>query len=660
MLSVASLSKSYGNRTLFSGVSFTVGLSDRIALIGRNGTGKTTLFEIIAGRIMPDAGSVSLRRGVTIGYLCQDIRASSQSTLLKYVSSSSDVINNIAHKIVLMQEDLAEEKDEETVAGMLKELGELQSLYESKGGYDSEHEAKIILSGLGFAESDFGRELPEFSGGWQTRIELARLLFLNPDILLLDEPTNHLDLETQRWFESYLKRYHGAVLFTSHDRAFLNNVACKIISIEDDGVIFYHGNYDSYILARQKDIEIRQATARRQELNISREMRFIERFRAKATKAAQVQSRIKKLEKIERIIVPRSTKKIHFDFPEPTRSGKTVIELKHIAKSYGEHAVYQELSLLLERGDRAAIVGVNGAGKTTLLRMLAGVLPFERGERILGHNVTSAYFAQHYIESLNQDNSILEELQSVAPEETEQYLRGLLGAFLFSGDDVTKKISVLSGGEQTRVAIARMLTRPANFLLLDEPTNHLDIPSREILTDALNNYKGTICFITHDRTLIREIANKIIEVKAGGIKVFPGNYDDYLRQSEAPVAPTSVTQTQRDFKQLDHPPGAVKIRQRKALEGQLRNEHYRAMSQVNQRIGQIEQEVSSSAERIKEIEELIADPVHYENYQNVVVVNREYLALKERVTELTAEWDKSTAEAERIELDYRRARENTE
>jgi len=660
MLSVASLSKSYGNRTLFSGVSFTVGLSDRIALIGRNGTGKTTLFEIIAGRIMPDAGSVSLRRGVTIGYLCQDIRASSQSTLLKYVSSSSDVINNIAHKIVLMQEDLAEEKDEETVAGMLKELGELQSLYESKGGYDSEHEAKIILSGLGFAESDFGRELPEFSGGWQTRIELARLLFLNPDILLLDEPTNHLDLETQRWFESYLKRYHGAVLFTSHDRAFLNNVACKIISIEDDGVIFYHGNYDSYILARQKNIEIRQATARRQELNISREMRFIERFRAKATKAAQVQSRIKKLEKIERIIVPRSTKKIHFDFPEPTRSGKTVIELKHIAKSYGEHAVYQELSLLLERGDRAAIVGVNGAGKTTLLRMLAGVLPFERGERILGHNVTSAYFAQHYIESLNQDNSILEELQSVAPEETEQYLRGLLGAFLFSGDDVTKKISVLSGGEQTRVAIARMLTRPANFLLLDEPTNHLDIPSREILTDALNNYKGTICFITHDRTLIREIANKIIEVKAGGIKVFPGNYDDYLRQSEAPVAPTSVTQTQRDFKQLDHPPGAVKIRQRKALEGQLRNEHYRAMSQVNQRIRQIEQEVSSSAERIKEIEELIADPVHYENYQNVVVVNREYLALKERVTELTAEWDKSTAEAERIELDYRRARENTE
>jgi len=660
MLSVTGLSKSYNNRELFSGVSFTVGMSDRIALIGRNGSGKTTLFEIIAGSIMPDAGSVSLRRGTTIGYLRQDIRASSKSTLLKYVSNSSDAITNLAHKILLLQEDLAEEKDEETVAGMLKELGELQVLYESKGGYDSEHEAKIILSGLGFTESDFGRARSEFSGGWQTRIELARLLFLNPDILLLDEPTNHLDLETQRWFESYLKRYHGAVLFTSHDRAFLNNVVRKIISIEDDDVIFYHGNYDSYILARQNDIETRQATARRQELNISREMRFIERFRAKATKAAQVQSRIKKLEKVERITVPRSTKKIHFNFPEPPRSGQTVIELKHVGKSYGEHVVYDELNLLLERGDRAAIVGVNGAGKTTLLRMLAGVLPFERGERILGHNVTTAYFAQHYIESLNPRNTILEELRSVAPNQPEQYLRGLLGAFLFSGDDVAKNISVLSGGEKTRVAIARMLTRPANFLLLDEPTNHLDIPSREILTDVMDAYKGTICFITHDRTLIREIANEIIEVQDGRIKVFPGNYDDYLRNSEAAAGEIHVTQIPRDLRQSDRPPSAVKNRQRKALEGQLRNAHYRAMSPVNQRIGEIEQEVASATARLQEIEAMLADPRHYEDSQNVIVVNHEYTELKEMVAALTAEWDDFTAEAERIKLEYRRAQEDLE
>jgi ATP-binding cassette, subfamily F, member 3 len=660
MLSVTGLSKSYNNRELFSGVSFTVGLSDRIALVGRNGTGKTTLFEIIAGFITPDAGSVSLRRDTTIGYLRQDTRASSGRTLLEEVSSSSDAINNLAHKIQVLQEDLAEEKDEETVGGMLKELGDLQGLYEAKGGYDSEHEAKIILSGLGFTESDFGRAPSEFSGGWQTRIELARLLFLNPDILLLDEPTNHLDLETQRWFESYLKRYHGAVLFTSHDRAFLNNVVRKIIAIEDDDVIFYHGNYDSYVLARQKDIETRQATARRQEIKISREMRFIERFRAKSTKAAQVQSRIKKLDKIERIIVPRSTKKIRFTFSEPPRSGHSVIELKHVAKSYGEHVVYQELDLVLERGDRAAIVGVNGAGKTTLLRMLAGVLPFERGERILGHNVTTAYFAQYYIESLNPHNTIIEELQSVAPDKSEQYLRGLLGAFLFSGDDVAKNIGVLSGGEKTRVAIARMITSPANFLLFDEPTNHLDIPSREILTDALYAYKGTICFITHDRTVIREIANKIIEVRDGQIKVFPYNYDDYLRQSESAAADTIGTQDLRDLRQPDRPPGAVNNRQRKTLEAHLRNEHYRNIQPVNRRITEIEQKVAAATERIKEIEALIADPAHYEDSQNVVAANREYRALRERVAGLTAEWDDLTAESERIKLEYRRAQQDLE
>lgn len=657
MLNVTGISKSYNTHELFSGVSFTIGMGDRIAVIGRNGTGKTTLFEIIAGNIIPDSGSVSLRRDTVIGYLRQDIQPSSGRTLLEHVSSSSDVINDLAHKIHLVQEDLAAEKDEETITGLLKELGELQDLYESKGGYDSEHEAKIILSGLGFAESDFGRTLSEFSGGWQTRIELARLLFLNPDILLLDEPTNYLDLETQRWFENYLKRYHGAVLVTSHDRAFLNNVVRKIISIEDDDVIFYRGNYDSYVLARERDIETRQATARRQELKISREMRFIERFRAKNTRAAQVQSRIKKLEKIERITVPRSTKKMHFNFPDPPRSGHVVIELKHVAKSYGQHVVYHDLNLVLERGDRAAIVGINGAGKTTLLRMLAGVLSFERGKRVIGHNVTTAYFAQYYIESLNPHNTIVEELRSVAPDEPEQRLRGLLGAFLFSGDDVTKNISVLSGGEKTRVAIAKMLTKPANFLLLDEPTNHLDIPSREILTDALDAYKGTICFITHDRTLIREIANKIIEVRAGQIKVFLCSYDDYLQQSAASDAEIGMTETQLGHRQPDRPSTAVKKRQRKAIEAHLRNEHYRAISPVNQRIAEIEQEVASTTERIKEIEAMIADPAHYKDSQNVVAVNREYMSLRERVAGLTAEWDGLTAEAERIKLEYRRAQE---
>ena len=658
MLNVTGISKSYSDQELFSGVSFNVGMSDRIAVIGRNGTGKTTLFEIIAGNIMPDSGSISLRRDTAIGYLRQDVQTSSGRALLEHVSSSSHVVSDLAHKIRLIQEGLAEEKDKETVTGLLKELGELQHLYEAKGGYDSEHEAKIVLSGLGFAESDFGRALSEFSGGWQTRIELARLLFLNPDILLLDEPTNYLDLETQRWFENYLKRYHGAVLVTSHDRAFLNNVASKILSIEDDGVIFYRGNYDSYVLAREKDIKTQQAAARRQELKISRQMRFIERFRAKNTRASQVQSRIKQLEKMERVTVPRSTKKIKFNFPEPPRSGRVVIELKHVDKSYGQHVVYRDLNLALERGDRAAIVGINGAGKTTLLRILAGVLPFESGQRIIGHNVTTAYFAQYYIESLNPRSSIIEELRSAAPDEPEQRLRGLLGAFLFSGDDVTKNISVLSGGEKTRVAIARMLIRPANFLLLDEPTNHLDIPSREILTDALNAYKGTLCFITHDRMLIRDIANKIIEVRDGRTTVFLGSYDDYLQQSAASYAVTNTEENRSHGRQPHGLSTTVQKRRRKALEARLRNEYYRVISPINQRIAAIEQEVTVITERIKEIEPIMADPAHYEDPQNIVAVNREYAVLRKKVARLTNEWDGLTVVAERLQLEYHRAQED--
>jgi ATP-binding cassette subfamily F protein 3 len=657
MLTVADISKSYSEQELFSGLTFTVGMSDRIAVIGRNGTGKTTLFEIITGNIMPDSGSVSVRRGTAIGYLRQDVQPSSERNLLEYVSGSSDLVSNLEHKIALVQEDLAEEKDEETVRSLLRKLGELQSLYEAKGGYSSEHEAKILLGGMGFARSDFERPLSEFSGGWRTRIELTRLLFLSPDILLLDEPTNYLDLETQRWFETYLKRYRGAVLLTSHDRAFLNNVVSKVIALEDEAVIFHHGDYDSYVLAREKDIETRKAAARRQDAEFKRQMRFIERFRAKNTKASQVQSRIKQLDKIERITVPRVMKKIHFNFREPARSGRVVLELKHVAKSYGQNVVYRDLNIMLERGDRAALVGVNGAGKTTLLRMLAGVLPFEKGERVLGHNVTSAYFAQYYIESLNSDNTIIEELRSAAPDEPEQRLRGLAGAFLFSGDDVTKSISVLSGGEKTRIAIARMLVRPANLLLMDEPTNHLDIASREILTDALDAYKGTLCFITHDRTLIREIANKIIQVRDGQVTVFPGNYDDYLWRTSSPNGRAETMQTQPRIGQLRQPSTSVRKRQRKVLEGQLRNEHYRAISPVRTRIAEIEQEMAANTERIEEIEAMMADPSHYKDSQNVVAVNREYKTVKEQVARLTGEWEGLVSEAERIEADYRRRRE---
>ncbi len=660
MLNINNISKSYNNRVLFSGVSFNIGIKDRIAVIGQNGMGKTTLFEIIDGNVSPDTGSVALRRGTTVGYLRQDIEPKAGRHLLDEVAQSSAGITGLAHKIEALQADLAEEKDEEEIAGLLRELGELQHAFETGGGYDAEHEARIILSGLGFAESDFMRPLSEFSGGWLTRIELAKLLFINPDLLILDEPTNHLDLETTRWFENYLKGYHGAVMVTSHDRAFLNNVARKIMAIETDDVIFYYGNYDGYVRAREKELEIKQATARRQEQMIRKEMRFIERFRAKNTKATQVQSRIKKLEKIERVVVPRSTKKMKFSFPEPKRSGNIVITLKDIAKSYDSKTVYRDLNLVLNRGDRVALVGPNGAGKTTLLKILAGVLPFERGERIPGHNVTTAYFAQYYIESLNPRNTVIEELRQVAADEPEQRLRGLLGAFLFSGDDIRKNVEVLSGGEKTRLAIARMLTRPANFILMDEPTNHLDIPSREILTDALEAYAGTICFITHDRTLIREVANKIIDIQDGRLNVFPGNYDDFMSRKEAPI---KVVAEKIESPKPKAPPvseARYRQRQRKALEAELRNRHYQQITPVKRRIDEIEREVASLTARLTEIEALFGDPNHYKDGNKVAEANRDYVITKETIRSLTREWDRLTAEAERMEREHREGMNDVE
>jgi len=658
MLSVSNISKSYNAQYLFSGISFDIGMRDRIAVIGQNGTGKTTLFEIISGNIRPDSGVISMHKGTTIGYLKQDINPSSDRKLLEEVAKSSISINNLAHKIQLLQEELTEEQDKEDIDIMLRELGKLQHTFESSGGYNAEHEARIILSGLGFAESDFTRPLAEFSGGWRIRVELAKLLFLNPDLLILDEPTNHLDLETTSWFENYLRSYQGLILVTSHDRAFLNNVAKKVIAFEKDEVIFYHGNYNSYVLARQKDLGIKQSAAKKQVLKLRKEMRFIERFRAKNTKATQVQSRIKKLKNIERIVVPRSTKKIKFSFPEPPRSGNVVITLKDIAKSYDDNIVYTSLNLVLSRGDRVALVGPNGAGKTTLLKILAGELAFEKGERILGYNVSMSYFAQYYIELLNPENTIIDELRQIAPNETEQKLRGSLGAFLFSGKDVFKKVAVLSGGEKTRVAIAKMLTRPASFLLLDEPTNHLDIPSREILTDALEAYRGTICFITHDRTLIREVANKIIEIEYGELRVFNGNYDEYLYQKES--TPNLFSENRR-FIKVNTKKGSLakdQQRKRKIAEGNLRNKHYREISPIKKRIAAIENEVLKSTKRLTEIEVLFADPEHYKDKRKVIKIQQEYQTLKKSVEVLNGDWEELTVEAERITQEFREAVDN--
>lgn len=672
ILQVQDISKSFGSNVLFDKVSFMVNESQRYALVGPNGAGKTTMLRIMAGIESPDCGQIILSKGSSVGYMEQEsIELGKGISVLDEVLTGVQDILDLQDKMTNLERRISTCNNADEQQKLFESYSRTSEAFERGGGYAIESQARSILMGLGFAEADFARHCDEFSGGWQMRIALAKLLMRKVDLLLLDEPTNHLDLESVRWLESYLRTYEGAVIIVSHDRDFIDGMVDHILELEAATFIAYTGNYSSYEKQREDRIIQIEAQAQTQAEEIAHMEAFIEKFRYKATKAKQVQDRVRKLEKIERIVVPSRSKKIRFSFPQPPRSGENVMRFKKVDKAYGQNVVYKSLDFNIYRGEKIVLVGPNGAGKSTLLKMIAGVEKPTGGQIEIGTNVSISYFAQHQLEDLDEKNTVFEELDKAAPGWKISEVRSLLGAFLFSGSDADKRVSVLSGGEKCRLALAKMLVRPTSLLCLDEPTNHLDISSVEVLAEALKSFDSTLVLISHDRHLIRTVANKVVHVENGHLTQYDGNYDYFLAKTELADEAGSITKSMQNTAQDASSGGSVlksgdlnsahkssvqttqgssnttkeeskrseyRTKEQKRADAEARKKRNALIGQDTKRLDKIDAELEKLNERKQELTDMMADESLYADEERSRDVAFEYGDVKRAIEELENEW----------------------
>lgn len=668
-------SLSFGGQEIFSSLNVRVGEQERIGVVGPNGSGKSTLLKVLCGRQGMDGGQVRFSRQCRIGYLPQDILELGGETLLSSVMDTVPGRIDIETQLAQTEIALTETEEPEAQLRLAQNLATMHEKLERFETYFSEQRAMIILVGLGFRHSDFHRPTSEFSGGWKMRAALAGLLFQDPDVLFLDEPTNHLDVPSVAWLDGYLKECKNSLMLICHDREFLNRHIERVISFEPEGVRFYKGNYDDYQVQRAQEEEILEASARNREREIKELERFVERFRAKATKARQAQSRAKQIEKIEKEIkrpIPRP-KQMRFTFPPTPRSGRDVVLLEGISKSFGSNVIYRNLTQGAYTGDRIAIIGINGVGKTTLLKIMAGELAPDSGGIRLGSGVEMGYYAQHHTELLDPKCSVLEEVWKMNPGTSQSYVRGVCGAFLFSGNDVEKAVGILSGGERARVLLARLLVKPTNLLLMDEPTNHLDVASAEALADALHTFDGTLIFVSHNRSFINHLATKIWDIAEGQVIEYPGNLNDYFhhqaiqkqQESAIPLADVAeaqghssagkvvfeATNDQELIQQRET--GAKNLsreeqKERKRREAELRNDLSRRTRKIREEIAFLEERIAKLEVEQREIEPQMADPTFYKQTEAFKVAIRQYQDNRAKIEELYARWEYQQEQLEEL------------